>query len=64
MSIETNWALTKNRRLMTHHLFEDLIFLKTNERFWNSILVAEAINGSRGDRTRDRMEVIQRYSDM
>lgn len=40
---------------MTPQLFEALVFLKVNERFWDAQLVSEAIYGARGDRADARL---------
>lgn len=40
------YILTVGRRAMTPQLFEALIYLKYNERFWNAHLVSKAIYGT------------------
>ena len=43
------YVLTENTRSMTPQMFEALMFLRLNERFWDEQLVSEAINGARSD---------------
>lgn len=40
------YILIDNRNFMTPQLFEALLFLKVNERFWNDSLVSDAIKQS------------------
>lgn len=48
--------LTVGRRAMTPQLFEALIYLKYNSRFWNAPLVSKAIYGTAGRRAAARLE--------
>lgn len=59
--VERLWSISKSfitehSRSMTPQLFEEIIFLKINELFWDAQLVREAINGALCDRTATRME--------
>ncbi len=44
------YVLTVNRRLMTPQLFEALVVLKVNERYWDAQLVSKATYSARRDR--------------
>ena len=48
--------MTENLRSMTPQLFEALIFLRLNEIFWNAQMVSTAINETRSEGTRARIE--------
>lgn len=41
------YFLTQNRRSSTPQLFEAIVFLKLNERFWNSHIVRDDVNFAR-----------------
>ncbi len=48
------YVLSDNRRCMTPQLFEALMFLKINSRFWDAALVEEAIGEARKERASAR----------
>ncbi len=48
------YVLSENRRSMTPHLFEAIMFLKFNSRFWDAPLVEEAIGEARKERASGR----------
>ncbi|KAI0560856.1 Ribonuclease H-like protein [Gracilaria domingensis] len=59
--VERLWSiaknvLTDNRKSMTPRMFEAIVFLKQNERFWDSQLVSEAIQNARSERIQSRLE--------
>ena len=59
--VERLWSIgklvcTSSRRRMTPQLFEALLFLRENERFWNERLVAEAIGCAKSKRVRDKLD--------
>lgn len=56
--VERIWSISKHvltveRRLMTPQLFESIVFLKYNERFWNEQLVSKAIKSARIERAEE-----------
>ncbi len=52
--IAVKYVLSENRRSMTPQLFEAIMFLKSNRRFWTAPLVEEAITESRKERASGR----------
>ncbi len=49
------YVVIVNRRLMTPQLFDILVFLKVNERYWDAQLVSKAIYGAREHRAEARL---------
>ncbi len=48
------YVLSDNRRCMTPQIFEAVMFLKMNSRFWDAALVEEAIGEARKERASAR----------
>ncbi len=48
------YVLSENRRRMTPQPFEALMSLKTNSRFWDAVLVEEAIGEAQKERASAR----------
>ena len=58
------YILTQNRRSMTPQLFETLVFLKLNERFWDVAFVAEAMSSAKGERAKQRSDAHSRHPEI
>jgi hypothetical protein len=56
----SSYILTKQRRRMTPQLFEAILFLRYNERFWNLGLVVEAMKEDRMQQYAARVEKLVR----
>lgn len=59
--VERLWSiadnvLTDKRKATTLLLFESIMFLRMNERFWNVHLIRDAFHMSRSDRANQRMD--------
>lgn len=50
------FLMTDHRRKMTPQMFEAIMFLRYNKRFWNGALVSEAINMNKSDRSASRFK--------
>ncbi len=51
------YVMAENRQSLTPQLFEAIMFLKFNERFWDALLVSDALNGARSARVEARFKV-------
>ncbi len=51
------YVMAENIRSLTPHLFEAIMFLKFNERFWDAQLASEAVNGAHLARVEARIKV-------
>jgi hypothetical protein len=52
----SSYILTKQRQRMTPQLFEAILFLRYNERFWDLSLVADAMKEDRLEQRAERLE--------
>ncbi len=50
------YVMAENRRSLTPHFFEAIMFLKFNERFWDAQLVSNAVHGAHSARVEARIE--------
>ncbi len=48
--------MAENRRSLTPQLFEAIMSLKFNERFWDAQLVSDAVNEARSARVEARIK--------
>lgn len=67
--VERIWITAKHvlsdfRSRMTRQLFEDLLFLQYNGRFWDAQLVADAVNCSRSELSKKRLKSMYDQRDM
>ncbi len=53
------YVMAENRLSLTPQLFEAIMFLKFNERFWDAQLVSDAVNGARSARVEARIKVYE-----
>jgi hypothetical protein len=58
--VERLWSIAKyilvdQRKGMTPQMFEALLFLKVNARFWNQSLVSDALSSAKTSRSEDRL---------
>ncbi len=58
------YVLTDDRRQMTFQLFEALVFLEMNHRFWDARLVSEAIGCARSERAKARMDANELFLEL
>ncbi len=58
------YVLTDNRHQMIPQLFEALVFLKMNHRFWDARLISEAIGGARSERAKARMDAHELFREL
>ena len=58
------YILVDQRKGMTPQMFEALLFLKVNERFWNQDLVIEALKHAKTERSDDRLAKIMEQLDI
>lgn len=54
--IMAKYVMKENRRIMTPQLFEAIIFLKCNERFWDADLVSDIIHQALVDSSSARVK--------
>jgi hypothetical protein len=67
--VERLWSMAKyilvdQRKGMTPQMFEALLFLKVNERFWNQSLVIDALHHAKTARSEDRLAKIMEQLDI
>ncbi len=51
--------MAENWRPLTPQLFEEIMFLKFNERFSHAQLVSDAVNGARSARVEARIKALE-----
>ena len=62
--VERLWSiagniLTDNRKSMAPQLFEAILFLRVNQRFWNNDTVLEAVHNAKSKGAEDRMKACE-----